>query len=260
MFVTFHSMQLRPFASKGGMLMEDNIEKLVRKVVMEYLKKDIALQTNKHLLVILDDHPTIQTKEVLNEIDSISSNYNTTILISDKWKSVIEEMKCVKSVPLNETYMEEIKQEMQKADVLLFATASYSTLAKLSLSMDDSLSMWITIQMQMDGKQIVLSKDHLIQKGTQKITAPFTVSKRIQTYIRQLREDKVQLVHLSHTSKWLDSYFDSNIESRHVVLAKHIEEAAKQGESQLIVPKNSLITPMCKDYARELGVLIKQKE
>lgn len=242
------------------MLVKDKIELLVRKMVMDYLNKDKKSSTNKQIIILLDDNPSNQTTVVWNEIKSLTNSYNITLFISDKWTSVPEDITCVKSIPLDEKYMDEIQEEMQKADVLLNATASYSTVAKLSLTMDDSLPMWITIQMQLNGKQILLANDSIKQKGTQKITTPFTVSKRIQSYLRVLREDKVQLVSLVSASKWLDSYFDNFTENRHVVLAKHIEEAAKLGESQLIVPKNSLITPMCKDYARELGVLIKQKE
>jgi hypothetical protein len=242
------------------MRVKEKIEMLVRKVVMEYLNKDKKSPKENQLLIILDDQPIIQPQDFWDEIISIADTYNTTIFLSEKWTSIPEEIKSVKCVPLNENHLDEITEEMQKADVLFYATAGYSTLAKLSLTIDDSLPMWVTIQMQMDGKQILLANDHLIQKGTQKVTTPFTVSKRIKTYIRHLREDKVLLVSLSSASKWLDSYFDSDIGTRHVVLAKHIEEAANQGESQLIVPRNSLITPMCKDYARELGVVIKQKE
>jgi hypothetical protein len=242
------------------MLVKDKIELLVRKMVMDYLNKDKKAPRNKQLLVILDDQPVVKTNDVWNDIKSIASNYNTTILASGKWTNVPDDMKFVTIVPLEEEYLDKIQEEMQKADVLLYATASYSTLGKLSLTLDDNLSMWITIQMQLNGKQIVLAKDHFIQKGTQKITTPFTVEKRIQSYIRRLREDKVHLVTLATANKWLDSYFDSFTENRHVVLAKHIEEAANLGETQLMVPKNSLITPMCKDYARDLGIKILQKE
>jgi hypothetical protein len=245
---------------KGGMLVKDKIELLVRKMVMDYLNKDKKTPRNRQLLVILDDQPVMKTNDLWNEIKTIASNYQTTILASEKWTNVPDDMKFVTTVPLEEEHLDKIQEEMQKADVLLYATASYSTLGKLSLTLDDNMSMWVTIQMQLNGKQIVLANDHFIQKGTQKITTPFTVAKRIQSYIRTLREDKVQVVTLETACKWLDSYFDSFTENRHVVLAKHIEEAAKLGESQLMIPKNSLITPMCKDYARELGVKILQKE
>jgi hypothetical protein len=242
------------------MLVKDKIEMLVRKVVMEYLNKEKAPPTNHQVLVILDDQPNIQANAVMDEVKLIASNFDTTILATDKWINESDTTKLGKVIHLDEMQIDDIKVEMEKADVLLHATAGYSTLAKLSLTLDDSLSMWIMIQMQMDGKQILLAKDHLEQKSTQKISTPFTVAKRIQTYLKQVREDKVQVVTLSSTCKWLESYFDSFINKRYVVLAKHIEEAANNGESLLIVPKNSLITPMCKDYARELGVLIKQKE
>jgi hypothetical protein len=242
------------------MRVKDKIELLVRKMVMDYLNKDKKSPRNKQLLLILDDQPAIKTSGVWNDIKTIASNYHTTILVSEKWTNVPDDIRFETTVPLDEKYLDKIQEEMQKADVLLYATASYSTLGKLSLTLDDNLSMWVTIQMQLNGKQILLANDHFIQKGTQNITTPFTVAKRIQSYIRTLREDKVHVVSLTTVGKWLDSYFDSFTENRHVVLAKHIEEAAKLGELQLTVPKNSLITPMCKDYARELGVKILQKE
>jgi hypothetical protein len=242
------------------MLVKDKIELLVRKMVMDYLNKDKKTTMNKQIIVMLDDYPSIDTSVVWKEIKSLTSRYNITLFASEKWTSIPEELNCVKVIPLTETHLEKLQDEMQTADLLFYATASYATLAKLTMTIDDNLSMWITIQMQLNGKQIVLANDEIMQKGTQKITSPFTVTKRIQSYLRILRDDKVQLVSLATISKWLDSYFDSFTENRHVVLAKHIEEAAKQGETQIIVPKNSLITPMCKDYARELGVLIKQKE
>ncbi|WP_442597246.1 hypothetical protein [Neobacillus sp. D3-1R] len=240
--------------------MKEKIESIVRRMVMDYLNKEKKSPKNKRLLIILDEQRTLDKGDVWIKLKAIADTYQVTLLVTNSWTSIPEEIGNVKTVPLHEDHLEEIMNEMQKSDILLYATASYSTLAKLSLTMDEGFPLWITIQMQMDGKQIILASDYLTPKGTQNITAPFTVTRRIQTYIRQVREDKVQVLALSSIRKWLESYFNSVTESRHVVLAKHIEEAAKMGESQLVVPKNSLITPMCKDYARELGVLIKQKE
>jgi hypothetical protein len=240
--------------------MKEKIEMIVRKMVMDYFNKEKNPPKNKQLLVILDQQPAMDTKLIWEEIKAIASKFNTSILVDGKWTNVPEELNFVKCIPLDENHQEEWKEEMDRADVLLYATASHSTLAKLSMTMDDSLSMWVTIQMQLDGKSIILAKDFLQKNGTQLITTPYSVYKRIESYIRQLREDKVQLLTLSNVAKWLDSYFDSFTETRHVVLAKHIEEAASLGKSVLFVPKNSLITPMCKDYARELGVKISQKE
>jgi hypothetical protein len=242
------------------MIVREKIETLVRKIVLDYLNKDKVKDSNRHILIILDEQHVHDITGLWDEIRRIANQYNTTVLYTGKWSNIPESIPFMKAIPLVEEHFTEIRAEMEKADLLFYANASFATVAKLSLTIDDQLSMWITIQMQMDGKQILLANDQLNHNGTQKVTTPYTVSKRIQSYMRTLREDKVQFVSLSTTSKWLDSYFDSYSGNRHVVLAKHIEEVANQGESLLIVPKNSLITPMCKDYARELGVVIKQKE
>lgn len=242
--------------------MKEKIELLVRKVVMELLNKEKEEMTDKQVLIILDDHPDtyFNRADVWEQLKGISHHYQTTIFHTDKWGELPEDVKHIKMIPLRDENLDQIKAEIQNADVLFYATAGYSTLSKLSLTIDDNLPMWITIQMQLNGKKLLLANDFFSQKGTQKVTVPFTVSKRLNGYLRTLREDKVQVLAMANARKWLDSYFDSFAGRRHVVLAKHIEEAAKLGESELIVPKNSLITPMCKDYARELGIRIRQKE
>ncbi|MHC0037031.1 hypothetical protein [Pseudoneobacillus sp. C159] len=240
--------------------MKEKIEMIVRKVVMDYFNKEKNSPKHKQVLVILDQQPAMDADVIWKKLKSISSHFNTTILVTEKWTKVPDDINFVKQIPLNEDHLVDIGAEMVRADVLLYATANHSTLAKLAMTMDDSLSLWITIQMQFDGKPIILAKDFLQKSGTKLITTPFSVSKRIDTYISQLRDDKVQLLPLANVSKWLDSYFDSFTDKRHVVLVKHIEAAASLGKSELVVPKNSLITPMCKDFARELGVKISQKE
>lgn len=243
--------------------MKETIEEIVRQVLQEYLKQQtIAQKPPNHKLFILVDHqPTGDniTEEVWSVIQSLSHHYQITVCAPKSYKIKTESLTC-KSIILCKNYIEEIKQEIEETDALLLLNTTYAHLAKLALSIDDTLGIWITIQVQLEGKKVVLVTDQLNVKGTKKVTTPHTVDKRIQSYLRQLQEDRIQLVSLAKLQNWLDSYFENGVETRHVVLAKHIEDVVHDGGNELIVPKNSLITPMCKDFAREMGVSIKQKE
>lgn len=241
--------------------MKDKIEAIVRQVVIDYYNSKVTLPISTrsdHLFILLDEHATSDFPSIEELLRTLSNQYDLTIC-TPKDFPLDQEIDC-KHLHLIQENLDEIKQEMDRASLLILANSHYSNLAKLALSIDDTLGMWIILQMQLDGKKIVFAEDSLMRKGTQKVTAPHSVNDRIQTYIRQLRQEKVHFVSLAKMAKWLASYFENESTNNHVVLAKHIKEAADEGDQTLIVPKGSLITPMCKDYAKELGIRIKQKE
>lgn len=242
------------------MPVKDKIESIVRKVVSEYLKKSTRPQVEGKVLILLDHETHPNAADVWEAVRFIAKNYETIICSSDKWSTPPEDIQHLQIISLQHGLSEEIKQVMDKSDVLFLATASFKTIAKLALTIDDDLSMRIATHMQFNGKKLIVANDQCQLLGTQKITTPYSVSKRLKAYFKQLREDNVQIMALAEVANWLDTYFEGYPHHRHVVLAKHIEEAVRQGEKELVVPKHSLITPMCKDYAKELAILIRQEE
>jgi hypothetical protein len=238
----------------------ETIEEVVQQVVLDYFnrKSNRIQQVVRKVMILIDDHPVPINDSALEMVNQLAKHYSLTLCIPKNIKN--SENSHVKQIELNPDNLAEIKKHMNETDLFILANPQYSNLAKLALSIDDTLGMWMTLQMQLDGKKIVFVKDFIHHTGTKKITSPHSLNNRIQTYIRQLRSENVYFIQGIKLEKWLSSYFEESKPKRHIVLAKHIKEVAEEGKRELIIPENSLITPACKEYAKEMGVVIKQKE
>jgi hypothetical protein len=238
-------------------MMRAKIEAIVRQVVQNYLQATSSKISQRKLFIVLDyESPTPDL--VWEKIKSISSRHKITLCLSDRWMDVPDRIIFNQVIQLNQANRDRIKEAMQQTDIVLFPTASYSLLSKLALTIDDELALWIAIQMQLDGKDIIIASDQIEHRGIRHISAPATVLKRIQGYIRQVQTDGVVTGSLDKIEQWLESSSRFKAKKPPLILARHMEEIANAGEKELTVPEQSLITPMGRDKARELGITIKK--
>ncbi|MEQ6376744.1 hypothetical protein RZN25_07915 [Bacillaceae bacterium S4-13-56] len=242
--------------------MQEKIETLVRQVVAEFLQNESqksGTPVKKYpVFILIDQQPDEVPSAVWEKIQKLDEHYHITVCTPSS--ITIPASLTDTHLILSEDHLSNIKNALRKSELLILANSQYSHLAKLALTIDDTLGMWILIQTQLNGKKIVMLKDSLTSTGSQVVTAPHQVSDRVQSYIRQLQQERISFVTLKQLGQWLDSFFEESSPPRHTVLAKHIQQVANDGERILEVPEDSLITPMSKDLARELGVSIKQKE
>lgn len=242
--------------------MQEKIESLVRQLVTELLQdksQEKVIPTKKYsVFILLDQQPDEVFTDVWQTIHKLDERYHMTVCTANNIS--VPSTITANHLLLSVDQLSNIKEALEKSELLILANPQYSHLAKLALTMDDTLGMWVLIQTQLNGKKIVLVKDILTSTGTQIVTAPHQVSNRVNSYIRQLQQERISFVTLDQLSQWLDSFFVETSPLRHTVLAKHIQQLANDGKRILEVPKDSLVTPMCRDLSRELGVSIKQKE
>ena len=243
--------------------MQEKIEAIVRQIVQQYLEDTFEEQKNSkrnrnELLILFEEHPNEISFQTWDAIRKLGEDYSVTICKPQDTE--VPKALTAKQIILSKENLDEIREAMGKSSVVILANSPYSNLAKLSLSIDDTFVMWILITMQLDGKKIVILKDSFHLTGTQMVTAPHQLTHRIQHYIRNLQQENVQFLYADQLEPWLNSFFEESKEKRPIVLAKHIEQVAQEGKKMLEIPKNSLMSPMSKDYAKELGVSIKQKE
>lgn len=242
--------------------MKEKIEKVVREVVLEFLKsKNIqAQESKKELFIVLEEDSNVSQEKIQKILSDLSMKYNVSLCFAKSWTQLPENIKYTKKVDLETEPIEFIKKVILEADLIFLPAPSFSTLAKLALTIDDQDIMRILLEAQFSGKQLLLANDSLIPKGEQKVTTPHSIQQKINSYFKQVREDSVSIVSLRKASKWIENYFENHSKARPIVLAKHVEEVFNEGDQELVVPKNSLVTPMSKEYARNLGISIKYKE
>jgi hypothetical protein len=206
----------------------------------------------KKQIAILLDSPS-DTKTVLESIQPLLESYNCTTILSKEWQGTMG------GCSLEDMNLDQLKELVEKSALLVIPAASYSHLAKLAQTIDDEKAVWLAIQFQLKGKPIIVANNQTVLTVEQQILTPHTVQARIQSYIKQIQADQVKWVPLTKLFKTVEEQLKAYEEKKSLILAKHIEQAYREGMKELSVPANSQITPSAKDAARELKIEIKAK-
>jgi hypothetical protein len=241
---------------EGGDGVREKIEAIVRQVVTDYLKTH---QVNKKLLILLN-YETTKREEVWENVRQIASSYPVSLCVSKDWNDVPHEIQVEETIQLEDISNGHIEKLVEQHDALIIPVISYGFLAKMAMTIDDEKTLSLSIQMQLAGKKLLLADDAIARKGMQKLYVPHKVQERIDRYKSQLTKEGIYVGHCEQLRNWLDKNIEKISRKRPIVLAKHIEEIADEGEQQLVLTKEAVISPLGKDMARELGISLKVRE
>lgn len=237
--------------------MKEKVKSIVQQVVEAYLQEQLQ-KNKKQSIAILLGYQSPKPLDVLEAISSLSDAFDVTFLLTKEWLPLQEQIDGKSYLLLDEIGLKEVLSTIEKTSILVVPAATYQLLAKLALTIDDEVGVWLAIQYQLHGKPIVIANNHVEPTVYQQIHAPHTVQERVQSYIRQIRMDKVSWVPLQKLVQTVEQQIIRNEEKKALILEKHIDKAFREGLNEIYVQKNSHITPAAKDLARELKVQIKQ--
>lgn len=244
------------------MITREQIKEIVTRTINAYFTQ--AKSESKHIAVLLISRTT-QERQVLDTLQALCQvKDEVTIVSCSDWSD--------KLVPLKLTYHKHIRfdqlkaeedttllHQLQAADVIVLPNLSLAMLAKLALSIDDTLAAWLMIQLQLKGKQIIIATDNVEGDLNQLLTTPNTVDQRITGYLQQLRRDGIKLTTLSRLNQTVRGNLAINQAKKPVLLAKHVEKSYQHGHKEIELPENVVITPLAKDTSKELRVSLSKK-
>lgn len=233
--------------------MREKIKELVQQALNDWLH---TKQTDhKHILILLA-YESINSNSVIQNIKEISTRHKVTLCLSNEWKSDHQEaLTNTNLIHLEDCSKEKLHQVLDQVDLLYVPTISHGLIAKISLLIDDDIPSWIALQTQLGGKDIIIANDQMPSKGSSIFLVKPSIERRIQNYWRQIREDGIHVIPINKVQQKI-----ANInQKKPVVLAKHIEKISIQGEKELTLPMGSILTPMGKDVAKELGITVKRE-
>jgi hypothetical protein len=233
------------------------IKRLVQQVVEAYIKDQLQKKKIKKITILLA-YQSPNPEEILKAVTQMLKSYEVTLLLTKEWVSHQIQLNGDHYLFLEETDQKKLVSIVEETSLLVIPVASYSLLAKLALTMDDELAVWLAVQYQLMGKPIVIANNYIEPTVYQQIHAPHTVQERLQSYIRQIRNDQVKWVPLSKLSLNVEQQSKAYEEKKTLILEKHIDKASQDGLKEIIIPAKSHATPAAKDLARELKIQIKQ--
>lgn len=237
--------------------MRARVTQVVRQTIEAYLQEKVNLDKSHYEIAILLTGESNSKESVWRYIDDLSKNISFVLAVDKKWSEKAENFVNGRSVNIEEVDQYELLNHFEKMKLIYLPVVNYNLLAKVALTLDDDLLSWLVIQMQLKGKKIIFAND-LIQPQSH-VFAPTSVKKRIYTYTKEVKQDGIHLLpQLKVTERLLRSIIKQpNIP---LLLEKHVEAVYRNGAKEITIDNESLITPLGKDRAHELGITIERGE
>ncbi|MEA3321403.1 MAG: hypothetical protein U9Q88_15445 [Bacillota bacterium] len=235
---------------------QEKVKELVRQAVKAYMS-DQGKGDKKPTITVLLNYHSSNPELILKAVTEINQSFAVKLVASKDWEEQLDGEQDVLS--LDQANHRELEQLWNTTDLLILPVASFQLVSKLALMMDDDSTSHTAIQFQLLGKPIVIANNEVDLGVYQQILAPHSVQEKLQGYLRTTQKDQVKWVPLNQLVRTAKEQHQQYKEKQPLILAKHIEHAARGNVKAITVPKKSKITPVAKDMARELKIHIEKE-
>lgn len=236
---------------------KEKVKELVRQAVEAYMSEQQGSGKNKPTITVLLNYYSSNPGVILKAVTELEQSFTVKLVASKDWEERLEGNQEV--LALDQADHFELEKLWNSTDLLILPVASFQLVSKLALMMDDDRTANTAIQFQLLGKPIVIANNEVELGVYQQILAPHSVQEKLQGYLRTTQKDQVKWVPLKQLLRTAKEQHQQYKEKQPLILAKHIEHAARENVKTITVPKESKITPVAKDMAREMKIDI-QKE
>ncbi|TYS69510.1 hypothetical protein FZC76_04550 [Sutcliffiella horikoshii] len=235
---------------------QEKVKELVRQAVKAYMSGQGNGEKMPTITVLLNYHSS-NPELILKAVTEIKQSFAVKLVASKDWEEQLDGEQDVLS--LDQANHRELENLWNTTDLLILPVASFQLVSKLALMVDDDSTSHTAIQFQLLGKPIVIANNEVELGVYQQILAPHSVQEKLQGYLRTTQKDHVKWVPLNQLVRTAKEQHQQYKEKQPLILAKHIEHAARGNIKTITVPKKSKITPVAKDMARELKIHIEKE-
>lgn len=241
---------------------KETVRELVRKAVEAYMSEQTEdtitpAQIKKPLITLLLSYQSTDPNNILKAVTEIKSSFQVRIVASKEWEELLEGEEGILS--LDSADYQELQSLWTSTDLLILPVASFQLVSKLALMLDDDKVTKTAIQFQLLGKPVVIANNEVELGVYQQILATHSVQEKLQGYMRTTQKDQVKWVPLNKLVRTAKEQHQLYKDKQPLVLSKHIERASRENVKVVTVPKNSKISPVAKDMAREMKIQISKE-
>lgn len=235
---------------------KEKVKELVRQAVEAYMSEQGNSQEKPTITVLLN-YFSSNPELILKAVTEIKQSFQVQLVASKEWEELLKGEQDVLS--LDQADYRQLEKLWNFTDLLILPVASFQLVSKLALMVDDDRTSYTAIQFQLLGKPIVIAHNEVELGVYQQILAPYSVQEKLQSYLRTTQKDQVKWIPLKQLLRTAKEQHQQYKDKQPLIMAKHIEHAARENVKTITVPKESKITPVAKDMAREMKIEI-QKE
>ncbi|QEK13165.1 hypothetical protein FQB35_13030 [Crassaminicella thermophila] len=235
---------------KGNALVKEVLDGIIKGLEKEEVKKrkkEIS-KINNIFMVFTGKNEEINSIKKLKEND-----IDVSIILSEKTKDILEKELLKNRINQKDIYTKEDIQIIEKIDILWVPVFTQNMAAKLRFGMQDTIDTFVIWQALWHGKKVIANKEYL-QYCNGKDTK--------NTYLKKIVHENIQFLEKLGV-KWGKYYdcvkalksIDEKQEKRKIITKKDILELVGKTDKYYL-SKNSIITPLAKDIAKEKNILL----
>lgn len=241
-------------------------DELIGNIVNEVTRR---LENSKKKALVIFTGGNISLDEVIRQINRlIEDKWSLKFFLSRNAEKVITPKLIKEKLKINHLYLEsDIEDEktlLEDVEYLIIPILSMNSAAKIALGIADTVVSHLTASAIMKGISIVAVKDACdpnnplrASKGYNKI--PPAYEKRIMGYLNNLIEYNIKLVESGSLYDCVTGLKTENRQaglqvSKKLVSREDIINAKHNGVKTICICKNTIVTMLAMDTARELGV------
>lgn len=241
-------------------------DKLVDSIVNEVLSRINCL--NKRALILFTGG-NIGLEEATEQIKKLKEDgWNMRILLSRSAEKVITPAYITDRLGIARVYLEsEVEDEgalLQNTDYIIIPILTMNSAARIALALADTAVSRLVASSIMKGIPIIAAQDACdpgnpvrVSRGYDKI--PPAYEKRMLTYLNDLKEYRIQLVQAYQLYGSITGRGPANKPAaaplhKKLLTREDIVNAKNHGFSKVCISKNTMVTMLAQDAAKELGV------
>jgi len=219
----------------------------------------------RNILVIITEGYVGQ-EESLKQVQELAKSYNVTVLLSQIAAKLFRADLFSKMEGVNEVFTDDSDFDHTKlvnnSDLIVVPLLSFSTAAKLSLGIADSLSTNIILHSLMQSKPMIAARNS-VELSDLEPTNPFVELGK--DYLSKLADLGMRLVDVNEIANSVANYgsgkqvYEGNGIRRTVVTSSVIANLAEDVH-ELIIDNSAIITDLAQELANERGIKIRTEK
>jgi len=251
----------------------DSIIKIVVEEVVRQLKFFEEKDMNSYAIMAVFTGGRIGLEEAFKQLRYMETRgAQLTIVPSRNALRIIGEERLKKEIPgakLIYEYTESILQETKTADIILFPVLTQNTLAKIALGICDTLPLQIASWGIMMGKKMLAARNAADLGDSRKMElglgrTPKAYCEQINGYFDSLKEFGIHFCDVREmaekTHQMLENKRKTTLHNDHVLTHKDVITYNSSGVKEILVKKDSIITPLAIETAEKNQIILTRKE
>ncbi|TXK74572.1 hypothetical protein [Paenibacillus sp. N3.4] len=244
------------------MSLEETVSRIVRQVVNELLlkKEKPAAEVGRKsvLIVVADERHAADVKQLIHDI---AASTRTTVAYCRAAPTETEPSDNFEQILWAESDRAQWFKAVEQAEIIVLPILSIGTLVKISSLIDDEPASGAFVNAMMNGKEVVVSSSYVLPTGVNKLSVPPVILDVVNGHLQQLSRYGVHVVYMKHLAAKVKKLSSSpRSVKRPLVHAKHVRDWVNEGETEISLSANVLMTPLAKEEAKLLGLEWRQSQ